>query len=80
LNSSKDSNLVAKLDELEVLGFTNIWHEELTPYTFRMIAITVPGFEGHTLLEVCEDKEGYTCYHYDPDGKFVGEKYVEFKP
>jgi len=77
LNSSHPTDLQVKLDELELLGYKDVGVGTLEAESFRIIAITAPGFEYHTLLEVCVSDKGYTCYHYDPDGSLVGEKYVE---
>lgn len=80
INSSMENALERKLDELEVAGYDPAGHDPLRPFSYRILAITAPGFENHTLIEVCDDDKGYVCYHYDPNGLLVGEKYVEFKP
>ncbi len=79
LNQDMATALEAHLDRLEADGMLNVGHMELGVKTFRIVAITADGWEGHVLLEVCYEAQGYTCYHYDDGGILQGERYVEFK-
>lgn len=76
----KTTPLTAQIDELVWRGYIDVGSKELLAGCFRVIHITAPGFEGHTLLEICKENRGYYTCHYDDHGILHSSRYVEFIP